>query len=142
MICRVATRQDITQMHQIRMAVKENMLTSTAITQAHYIPEIEQTGKGWVVEVDDEILGFGIANKQTRSIWALFVDPNHEGKGFGKALLNQMVNWLWQEGVTTIQLGTDPNTRAEQLYLKAGWQCKGLQSDGELLFELNHPKKI
>lgn len=136
---REAIRTDIKEMHRIRVAVKQNRLTSTALTESHYIPEIEVTGKGWVAEDDGQIVGFGIANKQTQSIWALFVEPDYEGKGIGKYLLQQMVTWLCSEGAQAISLGTEPGTRAEQLYLKSGWQSKGLQSNGDMLFELACP---
>ncbi len=43
---RQATRADIPGMHRVRLAVRENRLTSAAITEADYIPAIEVTGRG------------------------------------------------------------------------------------------------
>ena len=92
---RQATLDDIPAMHVIRLAVRENRLTSTALTQAHYVPEITVSGAGWVAVAHqasltqpdnkkEEILGFAIANRETGNIWALFVSPDAEAKGVGK----------------------------------------------------------
>lgn len=48
-------------MHRVRLAVRENRLTSR-ITEEDYIPAIEETGRGWVVEVDGGVVGFAVGN--------------------------------------------------------------------------------
>ncbi|ASP38437.1 hypothetical protein CHH28_07015 [Bacterioplanes sanyensis] len=136
---RPASRHDIAAMHRIRMAVTQNKLTSSVITEDDYIQEIEYPGRGWVVEDRGNILGFGIANQHRASIWALFVDPLHEGKGYGKALLKTMVDWLFSQGERLIQLCTEPDTRAEQLYLANGWHSVGLQANGNVLLQRRRP---
>ena len=133
---RQATRSDIPAMHRVRLAVTENRLTSTAITEEHYIPAIEQTGRGWVIEVDGIVQAFAVGNKVTGNIWALFVDPAHERRGFGRQLHDAMVSWLLAQGLQRLWLGTGPDTRAQRFYEAAGWQAKGGQPDGEILFEL------
>jgi hypothetical protein len=66
-------------MHRVRMAVHENRLVSTLITEEHYISAIEVTGRGWVAEDQGFVIGFAIGNAVTGNIWALFVHPDHEG---------------------------------------------------------------
>ena len=46
---RQADRGDIPAMHRVRLAVRENRLTFCVITEEHYIPAIEVTGRGWVI---------------------------------------------------------------------------------------------
>ncbi|MBT1443806.1 GNAT family N-acetyltransferase [Shewanella sp. JM162201] len=130
---RQATRQDIAAMHVIRLAVRENRLTSCAIGEADYVPEIEQTGRGWVAEQEGRILGFAVANLNEASVWALFVAPEAEGRGCGSMLLQAMMECFRDEGISTVQLTTEPGTRAEAFYLKAGWQPGALQSNGDRL---------
>ena len=67
---------DIPAMHRIRLAVRENM-TSGAVRDEHYNREIEVSGRGWVVEDQQEIVGFADGNMETPSIWALFFHPDH-----------------------------------------------------------------
>jgi GNAT superfamily N-acetyltransferase len=136
-VLRQAVRSDVPAMHRIRMAVHENRLVSTVIHATDYIPEIEITGRGWVITEQDAVVAFAIGNRETRSIWALFVDPAHEGKGYGRQLHDAMVEWLFSERLTTIWLSTEPGTRAQRFYEAAGWTfCRVLPS-GERYYELH-----
>ena len=83
---RQATRRDIPGMHAVRVAVHENRLMTLAITEEHYIPAIESTGRGWVIENHGVVVAFAVGNSETGNIWALFVHPDHEGRGYGRAL--------------------------------------------------------
>ncbi len=133
---RTATNADITEMHRIRLAVLENRLISMIITEQHYITEIQTTGRGWVAVENNVVLGFAIGNQRTGNIWALFVDPAHEGRGIGRNLHDTMVQWLFEQSLNRLSLGTAPGTRAQQFYEKAGWTYLGLHPDGEALYEL------
>lgn len=126
-------------MHRVRHSVRENRLVSATITEKDYIPALEQTGRGWVVEVDGSVVAFAIGNAHTGNIWALFVDPQHERRGHGRALHDVMVAWLFSRGVPQLWLSTDPNTRAERFYRAAGWQYAGMLPTGEMRFELSNP---
>jgi GNAT superfamily N-acetyltransferase len=137
---READRIDVAAMHRVRVAVRENRLTTLAITEEHYVPAIEVTGRGWVVEVDGVVVAFAIGNGQTGNIWALFVHPEHEHCGHGRRLHDVMVSWLFSRGLTTLWLTTTPNTRAEHFYEAAGWQFKHDLPSGESRYELQIPK--
>ena len=124
-------------MHRVRLSVRENRLADPGrITEEDYRRMIEEIGCGWVFESDSEILGFGIVDLSERSIWALFVAPQHEGKGIGSALLEAMVTCAFEESRQPISLTTTPGTRAESFYRQAGWQVAGVTQDGELRFAL------
>jgi GNAT superfamily N-acetyltransferase len=138
-ILRQARREDIGGMHRVRLAVRENRLTSTVITERDYIPAIESTGRGWVIDCGRRIVAFAVGNSQTGNIWALFVDPDHEGRGHGRRLHDAMVSWLWSQGLSRLWLTTTAATRAERFYRTAGWCEMGRAEDGELRFELARP---
>jgi len=138
-VLRQATRADIPAMHRIRLAVHENRLTSSVITEEHYVSAIEITGRGWVIALNGEIVAFAVGNAATGNIWALFVDPAHEGRGYGRRLLETMVSWLFARGLTNLHLSTGPNTRAARLYQAAGWQFRHILANGEALYELDNP---
>lgn len=133
---RQAMPGDAAAMHRVRLAVNENRLVSMTLAEHDYIGAIQQTGRGWVAEVDGSVVGFAVGNSQTGNIWALFVDPGHEGKGYGRQLHDVMVAWLWQQGLDRLWLTTDSGTRAERFYLRAGWQPDGAAGAGEVRFEL------
>lgn len=127
-------------MHRIRLAVRENRLTSLVITEDHYIPAIETTGRGWVIEADGKVVAFAIGNAQTGNIWALFVDPDHEGLGYGRRLHKAMVSWLFARKLKRLFLSTGAHTRAQRFYEAAGWEVTGLHQDGEIHYSLLNPR--
>lgn len=109
------------------------------ITERDYAQAIEGTGRGWVVEVDGTIVGFAVGNAVTGNIWALFVEPAHEGRGHGRALHDAMVGWLFSRGLPRLWLSTQPQTRAERFYRSAGGDCVGMLANGEVRFERVDP---
>jgi GNAT superfamily N-acetyltransferase len=127
---RRATKEDITVMSEIRLAVKENVLSNPArVTHQMYVDYLDLLGQGWVCENDGVIIGFSYAAKEDSSIWALFVHPESEGLGAGKVLLTLAVEWLFSLGNQTITLGTAANTRADRFYQQQGWM-RGEMKDG------------
>lgn len=133
---RVATDRDIAAIMQVRYAVHENRLTSGVISDADVHREIFDSGRGWVIEVEGQVRAFAIGNARSGNIWALFVHPDFEGRGFGRRLHDEMVNWLWARGLARLVLSTDPGTRAERFYRARGWRDTGLAANGEIGFEL------
>ena len=123
-------------MHRVRMSVQENRLVSMRLTERDYVAAVEETGRGWVVELQGNIVAFAIGNAATGNIWALFVEPGHEGKGFGRQLHDIMIAWLWEQGHDRLWLSTQSGTRAERFYAAAGWRRVGVSADGEIRFDL------
>lgn len=138
-ILRQCTRADFPGMWAVRYAVRENPLSPGRLDDSDMIEETEVSGRGWVIEVDGEIVAFAIGNARSGNIWALFVDPGHEGRGYGRRLLAAMTEWLWSQGLRRLSLSTDPGTRAEAFYTRCGWIPLGLNARGEMRFELRAP---
>jgi GNAT superfamily N-acetyltransferase len=132
---RTAALADVPGMHEVRLAVLENRLTNPArITEASYLPFIE-AGSAWVAMYhDEEIIGFSALDPAAQIVWALFVHPDQEGAGIGRALHDAMLAWARDQGIHAVHLFTAAGTRAEQFYIKAGWNRKDTSS-GETRFE-------
>lgn len=136
MSLRLATLADIDAMHEVRMSVRENVLSNPrSVTLDDYKAMLEERGRGWVYEVDARIVAFAVGDHSRRNIWALFVAPGFEGRGIGRALHDQMVRWLFEQGSEPVWLSTERNTRAERFYAAAGWERRGIQKNGEQRFE-------
>ena len=133
---RAARASDIPAIQRIRASVKENRLVSTVITDEDVRTAIEDTGRGWVVDEEGEVVAFAIGNAVNGNIWALFVRPEAEGRGFGRQLHDTMVDWLWTAGLDRLWLTTEPGTRAQRFYQAAGWQLVGPADQGELRYEM------
>ncbi|MEJ1964346.1 MAG: GNAT family N-acetyltransferase [Gammaproteobacteria bacterium] len=135
MVIRVATFDDIETMRVIRASVAENRLIDPRrATPEKYREMLGIRGKGWVCESEGRIVAFGIADAASRSLWALFVKPGFERLGFGRALHNAMVAWLFEVAATPIWLSTGPDTRAARFYAAAGWRPEKPLDNGELCF--------
>ena len=132
---REAHRNDIPGMWTVRYAVTENTLAPGRITDEEFRREIEDTGKGWVIEVDGRIRAFASCNAHTGNIWALFVHPEDEGLGYGDRLHAAMLAWLRTQPVQRLWLTTDVDSRACGFYERRGWQRVGISESGEVRFE-------
>lgn len=135
---RKARLSDVPAMNYLRLQVRENTLSDPAlITEQMTADSITRSGRGWVFEQDDQLLGFSIALDEDPTIWALFVLPGYEGRGIGHGLLDAAISWLWSRGAASIWLGTESSTRAERFYRDRGWQDAGRHKNGEIRFELH-----
>jgi GNAT superfamily N-acetyltransferase len=131
---RTATLNDIRSMHVVRTAVKENRLPDPSrITEEMYADYLTKRGKGWVYEMGGRVVGFAIVDVSDHSVWALFVHPDHEGKGIGRCLHDEMLRWYFQQTQMTLKLSTWPGTRAESFYIKAGWKVVGIKGNESVL---------
>lgn len=132
---RQAVFSDVSDIQRIRRSVRENRLVSTSIGDQQVRDAIEKTGRGWVVESEGQVVAFAIGNAANGSIWALFVHPDHERRGYGRLLHDSMVEWLFSRGLERLWLTTEPGTRAQRFYEAAGWERAGSTDRGELRYE-------
>lgn len=137
---RRAVASDIGGIQRVRRSVRENRLVSSVITDEDVREAIEESGRGWVVESQGEVVAFAVGNARTGNIWALFVHPDHEGRGHGRRLHDAMVSWLWSQGLERLWLTTEPETRAQRFYEAAGWRLVGPSDRGELRYEARRQK--
>lgn len=136
---REAKEADIEQIQVVRNSVTENILTNPdLVTDEHCLDFITNKGKGWVCEIDNQIIGFSIVDVKKRNIWALFVHPNYEKQGIGKQLHQIMLNWYFEQTSDNVWLGTESKTRAESFYRKSGWTEIGVHRNDEIKFEMTY----
>jgi GNAT superfamily N-acetyltransferase len=137
MLFRVAEEQDIPGMTAVRLAVVENRLSDPGwLTRQVWMDSLAGSGNAcsWVCELDGRIAGFSCGRIGEADIWALFVDPEFEGRGIGSQLLALATEWLSENGVATIGLSTTERTRADAFYQRKGWRRGGLNAKGEVIF--------
>jgi GNAT superfamily N-acetyltransferase len=138
----VARPADVAAIQRVRRSVRENRLVSRGIGDDEVLAMMQRHGRGWVVEVDGEVVAFAFGDARDGNVWALFVDPDHERCGHGRRLHDEMLRWLWSRGLQRLWLSTTPGTRAEGFYRAAGWRDAGPASHGEILFEIDRPGAI
>ncbi|MEO1131619.1 MAG: GNAT family N-acetyltransferase [Cyanobacteria bacterium J06639_1] len=136
---RVAQSTDIETLFVIHTSVKENHqsraeIAALGITPDSVVTMLQTDCRAWLVDLDDRPVGFAIANATEQTIFGLFVLPEYEGRGVGKALLSEAENWLRSQGCSDIWLttGNDPTLRAYGFYLHEGWTLADLVSEDEI----------
>lgn len=82
----------------MRCTVSENRASSLTIPDQQVAEALESTGRGWVIELDGVIVAFALGDALTGGIGALFVDPAHRGRGYGRRLYDAVVEWLSLQG--------------------------------------------
>lgn len=138
---RAAREADLPAITHVRTSVTENHLSvaqmaERGITPQSVVQALRSHAKGWVAESCGQVVGFCIADRETGSIFGLFVLPGFDGRGIGPRLLDLGVAWLWESGAERIWLETREGTRAETFYARRGWVAKGVNAKGNIHFEL------
>jgi len=133
---RTASLADVAAMHAVRLAVRENRLSDRRRVTAASYRRYVAAGTSWVAATaNHDLLGFAALDRGKASVWALFVHPDHEGIGVGRALHDTMLGWARRHGIGALSLVTASGTRAERFYLGAGWSKRDATGPAETRFE-------
>jgi GNAT superfamily N-acetyltransferase len=131
---RRATHADIARIREIRAAVQENRLSHPERVSAADVAAFIERAEMWVWEEHGEICGFSAGDPADGSIWALFIDPAHEHRGIGQALLVLACDTVRNGGHATATLSTEAGSRAHRFYRLNGWTETGRNAKGEATF--------
>jgi GNAT superfamily N-acetyltransferase len=112
-------------------------LDERGITEASVAASFLADSKGWVAVRAGEIVAFAIADRASRSIFALFVLPQFEG--IGGRLLGLALDWLWRNCADLVWLTTGPDTKAARFYERRGWIATSAEPRGDTRYELRRP---
>ena len=134
---REALITDIPHMMAVQQTVKEKTSSNPDLaTDRDYEAHLSESGKGWVCEIDNKIVGFAITDLSKNNVWALYVLPEFEGQGVGRELLILLLDWYYSKTTDTIWLSAAPKTRAADFCRSFGWKEAGVLPNGDMKFEL------
>ena len=148
MLIRVAQSADVEMMFDIRTSVIENYQSREEIAELGITPEsvaemLATDCRGWIAELEEQPIGFTIANGTEANILGMFVRPGFEGKGAGRSLMQAAETWLWSKGFDEIWLltGNDPSLRAYGFYQHLGWIFSEVITEGDFAGEAKFIKQ-
>ena len=134
---------DIPAIFAVRLSTTESAITEERLKDLGITPEttaaaIRNNLKGWVAELDGEVTGFVMGDKNTGEVTVLALRPESEGLGLGKQLMQQVSEWLFAMGHDELWLltGAIPTFRAYGFYQAIGWQPTGERIDANEKFIL------
>ena len=135
---RIATDADVEALFEVRTSVAQNYQSREELAGLGVTPEaiarmLRTTSRAWIAEKDGRAVAFSMADADEGTIFAMFVRPENEGQGLGRALMKEAEDWLFGRGWPEIWLltGSDPGLRAVGFYLHLGWKAVGLEPDGQ-----------
>ena len=131
---RRAVQSDVARIMEVRHSVRENRLSDPNLVTGKDCAEFIERSEMWVWEEDGIVQAFAAGDIRDGWIWALFVAPEYEGRGIGKALLSMACETLRNAGYAVANLSTAAGTRAERFYMENGWTLVSNNRRGELLF--------
>ncbi len=135
MICK-ATLADRPRIYEVRHAVRENRLSRSSEAKVDQVTDwIFANGSFWVWEEAGAVQGFSVADPRDGTIFGLFIHPDYESRGIGRALLPKACEDLRVAGFKVAKLTTGAGTRAERFYRINGWEETGRQDDGQIIFQ-------
>lgn len=137
---------DLQAIFDVRVATWHNEngreeITSLGITHDFVRDMMSSTHRGWLCEIDSQVVGFAMGNRENGEMWVIAVLKEHEGKGIGRRLLRLVEDWLFSEGWSEIWLTTDPDEklRAVGFYRHLGWTDWKLDPDGDRFMKRRKP---
>ncbi|WP_245314319.1 GNAT family N-acetyltransferase [Rhizobium sp. R634] len=82
----------------------------------------ETKGEIFVAELADDIVGWGAREDERNYVSDLWVHPDYQGRGVGRALLLHLCELMANEGLATVRLDTHArNALAIRLYERCGF---------------------
>lgn len=139
---RKMTVDDVPAVLDVRFSTIENAITlerleqDYGITPESIVASMATHVRGWLCEVDGEVVGFAMGDRANGEVQVVAVRPGHEGKGIGGKLLALTCDWLFAEGHDEVWLmsNPDPGVRAYGFYRKLGWCPTGeIKGEDEVL---------
>ncbi|BBE09152.1 Acetyltransferase domain protein [Mycoavidus cysteinexigens] len=139
---RKITENDIGDFYDIRFSVAENKIYphQVHLLDRNLILGVFQEGGSWICLDAHKKVGICCATLNPYPhIFSLFVRPEYDGNGIGKHLLTLCLDWFRSKNIESVELITDPGSRADGFYQHLGWKRGELDEYGcqvKFLFEL------
>ncbi len=139
MIVRGAAVNDIDAIFGIRTSVRENHLSFEQLADRGITPDtlaqaMEAAECIWIAEIDGIPAGFTMIDDKDGCVFAMFVRPEFEGRGAGRALMAKAEAALFRNH-HRIWLETEPTSRAAGFYRSLGWNPTNAPLEGDMRFE-------
>lgn len=110
-------------LHKVEAALKNSYMVSSLVLRVTLPPqEGEPTDPG--VVVSEQLIGLARATSDhafNATIWDVLVDPEFQGQGLGKALVEQMVRSLLRKDISNITLFAD--SKVVDFYKQMGFEA-------------------
>ncbi|MBR2123291.1 MAG: GNAT family N-acetyltransferase [Lachnospiraceae bacterium] len=140
------TEDNLKQCFELEVADDQKQYIASNETSWKTAKENGKVARPFAVYCDDEMVGFTMfafdedyEDPDDRYwLWRFMIDKSLQGKGYGTAALQVIIQYFRDHGANNIRLSTkETNTNALSMYRKAGFHDTGELNDEEIVLQLD-----
>ena len=134
------TQENLEEVLALRVSDSQQGFVSTTAHSLAQAYAYRDTAFPFAVYAGETLVGFLMfgyyeARKQY-TLWKFLIDQCHQGKGYGRALIDHVAK-TYAGSFHTLQVGTGDSPATVPFYEKCGFSCVSKHKDGRKLYSIN-----
>lgn len=139
------TEDNMKQCFELKVASNQMQYIASNEDSWKTAKENEKVARTFAIYCDDKMVGFTMFAFDEEYwdpndrywLWRFMIDENLQGKGYGTAALQVIIQYFKEHGANNVRLSTkETNVTALSMYRKAGFCDTGEMNDEEIVLEL------
>lgn len=140
------TEENLQQCYQLKVSEDQKQYIDSNENSLNAAKENADVARPFAIYCDGKMVGFTMfafdeeyEDPNDRYwLWRFMIDESLQGKGYGKAALQVIIQYFKEHGANNIRLSTkETNAGALSLYLRAGFRDTGEMNDEEIVLQLD-----
>ena len=140
------TNRATVELLEVSDSQKQFIASNRASLETARKEEYKEIARPFAICADARVVGFAMFAFDLASedpgdrywLWRFMIDKDMQGKGYGSAALEKIIEYFRSKGANHILLSTKPtNAAALSLYHKYGFRENGEWNDEEIVLRLN-----
>ena len=143
---RQITEENMQQCFDLKVSSDQTQYIAPNEDSWNTAQENRDVARPFAIYCDDNMVGFTMFAfdedyedpKDRYWLWRFMIDKSLQGKGYGTAALQVIIQYFREHGANNIRLSTkDTNLNALTMYHKAGFRDSGELNGEEIVLQLN-----
>ncbi|MCR4597686.1 MAG: GNAT family N-acetyltransferase [Acetatifactor sp.] len=143
---RELTEENLQECFKLKVAEDQKQYIDSNENSWNAAKENADVARPFAIYCDGEMVGFTMfafdeeyEDPNDRYwLWRFMIDESLQGKGYGKAALEVIIQYFKEHGANNIRLSTkETNVGALSLYHRAGFRDTGEMNDEEIVLQLD-----
>ncbi|MBQ2100885.1 MAG: GNAT family N-acetyltransferase [Lachnospiraceae bacterium] len=144
---RELTEENLQECFKLKVAENQKQYIDSNENSWNAAKENADVARPFAIYCDGEMVGFTMfafdeeyEDPNDRYwLWRFMIDESLQGKGYGKAALEVIIQYFKEHGANNIRLSTkETNVGALSLYHRAGFRDTGEMNDEEIVLQLDY----
>ena len=144
---RELTEENLQECFKLKVAENQKQYIDSNENSWNAAKENADVARPFAIYCDGEMIGFTMfafdeeyEDPNDRYwLWRFMIDESLQGKGYGKAALEVIIQYFKEHGANNIRLSTkETNVGALSLYHRAGFRDTGEMNDEEIVLQLDY----